>query len=79
MEDIEDLFISIIKQSHSADLAEAEFKRSLVDDEELRHRYKEYCREIGTSERNGFLDFCDEYMAGQDEVLDSLSDYDNQE
>ena len=77
MEDIEDLFISIIKQSHSADLAEAEFKRSLVDDEELRHRYKEYCREIGTSERNGFLDFCDEYMAGQ--VWDSLSDYDNQE
>jgi len=53
MEDIEDFFISIIKQSHSADLAEAEFKRCLVDDDELRQRYKEYCREIGTSERNG--------------------------
>lgn len=36
MEDIEDFFISIIKQSHSADLAEAEFKRALIDDEELR-------------------------------------------
>ncbi|MDE6564703.1 MAG: hypothetical protein K2L92_07750 [Muribaculaceae bacterium] len=79
MEDIEDFFISIIKQSHSADLAEAEFKRCLVDDDELRQRYKEYCREIGTSERNGFMDFCNEYMDGQDEVWNTLSDFDNQE
>lgn len=79
MEEIEDFFVSIIKQSHSADLAEAEFRRALVDDNDLRRRYKEYCREMGSSERNGFMDSCNEYMDGQDEVWDSLSDYDNQE
>ena len=79
MEDIEDFFISIIKQSHSADLAEAEYKRALIDDEEVRRRYKEYCREVASTERDGFMDFCEEYMAGQDEVWDALSDYDNQE
>ena len=79
MEEIEDLFISIIKQSHSADMAEAEFKRLLVDDPDLKRQYKEYCREKGSSERNGFMDFCEEYMDGQDAVWDTLNDYDNQE
>lgn len=79
MQDLEEFFISIINQSQSADLAEAEFKRALVDDDDLRRRYKQYCREIGTSEKNGFMDFCDEYFAGQDEVWNTLSDYDNQE
>lgn len=51
----------------------------MIDDEELRRRYKEYCREVGSTERNGFMDFCEEYMDGQDEVWDALSDYDNQE
>ena len=77
--DIEEYFRSIIKQSHSADMAEADFRRALIDDTELRRLYKEYCREIGTSERNGFMEFCEEYMNTQDEVYDSLSDFDNQE
>lgn len=77
MDNIEDLFISIIKQSHSADMAEAEFRRALVDDDNLRRQYKEYCHEIGTTERNGFMDYCHEYMEGLDEVWNSLSDYDN--
>lgn len=79
MEDLENYFISIIKQSQSADMAEAEFKRALVDDEDLRRQYKKYCREIGTSEKNGFMDFCDEYLGGQAEMWDSLNDFDNQE
>ncbi len=60
-------------------MAEAEFKRTLVDDPELRRNYRNYCREVGTSEKNGFLDFCEEYMAGQDSVWESLNDFDNQE
>lgn len=79
MEDITDFFISIIQESHSADMAEASFRQALVDDPDLRRRYREYCREQGYSERRGFLDFCYEYMAGQDERWDSLSDYDDEE
>lgn len=75
-ENIEDYFIEIIKQSQSAEMAEAEFKRALVDDPELRKLYKLYCREIGTSEKNGFMDFCHEYMDGQDEIWNSLNDFD---
>ncbi|MDE6120226.1 MAG: hypothetical protein K2F63_00395 [Muribaculaceae bacterium] len=79
MEDIRDIFISIIKQSDSIDIAEAEFKRFLVDDESLRKLYREYCREIGSSEKSGFLDFCEEYLQGQDTIWESLSDYDEKE
>ncbi|MDE6437529.1 MAG: hypothetical protein K2K69_08495, partial [Muribaculaceae bacterium] len=79
MEDLIEFFITILKQSDSVDIAEAEFKRQLVDDAELRRQYREYCRENGTSEKRGFLDFCEEYVENQDSIWESLSDYDNQE
>lgn len=79
MENITDFFLTIIKQSPSIDIAEAEFKRALIDDPDLKARYREYCRETGTSERRGFLDFCDSYMENEDEVWNTLSDFDNQE
>lgn len=74
-----DLFINIIYQTDSLDMAESEFRRMLVDEPELRRQYKQYCREVGSSERNGFKDFCEEYMEEQDNVWNSLSDFDNQE
>ncbi len=79
MEEMTDLFVHIINQTDSLDMAESEFRRMLVDEPELRRRYREYCREAGSSERNGFKDFCDEYMEEQDNVWNSLSDFDNQE
>lgn len=79
MEDITELFISIIKDCDSIDIAEAEFRRHLVDNPDLRKAYKEYCHEVGSSERKGFQDFCEQYMEEQDEVWNTLSDFDNQE
>ena len=79
MDELKGLFISIIEQAQSVDVAEAEFKRLLIDDPELRAGYREYCREQGNSERRGFLDFCNEYMDGQDERWDSLTDYNDEE
>lgn len=79
MENITDLFLTIIHQSHSSDMAEAEFRRMLVDDPALRRQYREYCREEGCSERRGFLDFCENYFENQNDVWNSLSDFDNQE
>lgn len=79
MEEMTDLFARLISQNDSLDMAESEFRRMLVDEPELRRQYREYCREVGTSERNGFKDFCDEYMQKQDDVWNTLSDYDNRE
>lgn len=76
MEEITDIFISIIKQSQSIHDAESEFRHLLIDDDDLRRRYREYCREIGISKKNGFLDFCEEYLQDQNAVWDSLNDYD---
>lgn len=79
MEEMTDLFINIINQTDSLDMAESEFRRMMVDEPELRRRYRDYCHEVGSSERNGFKDFCEEYMQDQDNVWNSLSDFDNQE
>lgn len=78
MNDITDFFISIIKQAPSIDIAESEFKQALIDDPELRRTYRDYCREIGTSEKHGFLDFCEEYCSEQDDVWQALNDYDEE-
>lgn len=79
MEEITEIFLAIIDQSPSVDIAEAEFKRRLVDEPELRRLYREYCQEEGVSERRGFLDFCEAYIDGQNEMWNSLDDFDNQE
>ncbi|MBJ2166864.1 MAG: hypothetical protein JFR24_03200 [Muribaculaceae bacterium] len=74
--DITEYFNSLISQTGSIDMAEAEFKRAIAEDNELHTIYREWCHENGSSERNGFLDFCDEYMESQDSKWDSLNDYD---
>lgn len=76
MEDIRDYFISLLKDHKSLDIAESEFKRAIAEDDDLRQQYRDWCHEVGSSEKNGFLDFCHEYMAENDEVWQSLSDYD---
>ena len=74
--DITEYLNSLISQTGSIDMAEAEFKRAIAEDNELHTIYREWCHENGSSERNGFLDFCDEYMESQDSKWDSLNDYD---
>lgn len=74
--DITEYFNSLISRTGSIDMAEAEFKRAIAEDNELHTIYREWCHENGSSERNGFLDFCDEYMESQDSKWDSLNDYD---
>ncbi len=76
MGDITDLFLRIIHQSKSVDIAEAEFKRLIHEDAELREQYREWCDAVGSSEKQGFSDFCDEYIDSQESIYDTLSDYD---
>lgn len=79
MEDITEMFNSIIEEAPSIDIAESEFKQSLIDNPELRKAYREYCREQGSSEKRGFLDYAEQYCSDRNEIWESLNDYDNME
>lgn len=76
MRDITDVFLHILHQYGSVDMAEAEFKKMINEDSELRTEYREWCDAVGSSEKNGFLDFCKEYMDSQESIYDTLNDYD---
>ncbi len=78
MENITELFEQILHHNRAVDLAEAEFKRMIADDDELHNMYREWCDETGHTERRGFLDFAEEFIANQNLVWDTLTDeYDN--
>lgn len=77
--DLEDFFDQIIEQTKSIDIAEAEFKRQLADDAELAAEYTEWCTIRETTERNGFREYCEEYLEQQNDVFNSLTDYDEEE
>lgn len=76
MNDITEFFTQLIEQSKSIDIAEAEFKRLLSEDTELKDAYSEWCQSVGTSEKHGFREFCEDYKASQDNIWDHLRDYD---
>jgi hypothetical protein len=48
----------------------------VAEDEGLRDVYRQWCHDTGSTEKNGFLDFCDEYMNDQDSIWDYLGDLD---
>lgn len=78
MENLTDLFEQLLRDFGNVDLAEAEFKRMIADDEELHESYRQWCDETGHTERHGFLDFAAEYIENQNSVWDTLTDdYDN--
>lgn len=74
MENLTDLFVQLLENLGSVDLAESEFKRMIADDDELHCRYHDWCEETGHTERRGFLDFAEEYIAEQNSIWDSLKD-----
>ncbi|MDE6395567.1 MAG: hypothetical protein K2K77_09505 [Duncaniella sp.] len=74
MEHITDFFNYLLRQYGSIDIAEAELKRQIHEDAELHQRYREWCDEVGSSEKRGFLDYCEEYLESQDSIWDNLRD-----
>lgn len=78
MTDITQLFNDLLDQWRSIDIAEAEFKKMIHEDADLRAAYRDWCHEVGSSEKKGFLDYCEEYMDNQDSIWDTLNDYDNE-
>ena len=78
MNDITDFFNELLRQYHSVDIADAELKKLIHEDPELRACYRDWCHDVGSSEKNGFLDYCGEYIDSQNSVWDSLNDYDDE-
>lgn len=76
MNDITQVFNSLLEQYGSIDIAEAEFKKMIAEDDMLQEEYSEWCHAVGSSEKKGFFDYCDEYKKSQDSVWDSLKDFD---
>lgn len=73
MNDIIELFDSIISQNRSIDVADSEFRKLLYDDEELRSTYKEWCDECGYTEKRGFIEYCHQYFDAEESKWDILS------
>lgn len=76
MDDITDIFRDYIAQFKSLDIAEFEFKKHINTDPELHDAYREWCEEVGSTEKNGFFDFCDQYNEEQNDVWENLNDFD---
>lgn len=78
MEELTNLFDELLRSHRSVDVAESEFKRLILDDNELHATYHQWCEENGHTERHGFLDYAEEYIEHQNSVWDTLNeDYDN--
>ena len=77
--DIQKYLTGLIQEAGSIDIAEAEFKRNLADDDCLKDAYRRWCDEEGYSERSGYSDFFQEFIEGHNEMWNSLSDYDEDE
>lgn len=76
MENIEEFFESLLAQHHSIDIADSDFKKMLAEDPELKEDYSEWCHLVGSTERLGFRDWCEEYLESKDSVWETLADTD---
>lgn len=76
MNDIIEVFNHYISQNGSIDIAESEFKMAINEDPELKALYRQWCHDVGSSEKNGFLDYCHEYLDEQNDVWGTLNDFD---
>ncbi|MCM1028189.1 MAG: hypothetical protein NC342_07005 [Pseudoflavonifractor sp.] len=77
--EITSIFNDYLTNYKSIDIAERAFKQAMAEDADLRAIYREWCHETGSSEKRGFADYCEEYLDRQNEVWDTLNDYDNEE
>ncbi|MCM1348941.1 MAG: hypothetical protein NC338_05965 [Firmicutes bacterium] len=78
MNNITEVFDSYLSQYGSVDIAESEFKKNLHEDAEMRKMYRQWCDEVGSSEKSGFFDYCEEYFDSQNDIWNTLNDYDDE-
>lgn len=76
--DITSVFDSYLHTYKSVDIAEAEFKKNMHEDPELRRSYRDWCHQVGSSEKNGFFDYAEEFLDQQNNIWETLNDYDDE-
>lgn len=76
MNDITEIFDHYLQHYGSVDIAESEFKKNIHEDPELKALYREWCHNVGSTEKNGFTDYAEEFLDNQNDVWNSLSDFD---
>lgn len=77
MYDFPKIFQSLLEQTGSIDIANSEFKKMVADDDAMRHEYREWCHTVGSTEKNGFLDYCEEYLDNQNSIWDYVGGLDD--
>ena len=75
MIDISVTIHDMLSQFGSIDIAESEFKRQINEDSDLKKAFKEWCEDMGYKEREAFINYCEEYLQGNESIFDTLSDY----
>lgn len=74
MNDITELFDDYLRQYGSIDIAESEFKKNIHEDKELHDEYREWCHTVGSTEKHGFRDYCEEFLQSQEDIWQTLND-----
>lgn len=75
--DITAWFKDLLDHFESVDIANSELKKMTAEDPGLHHAYREWCHQVGSTEKNGFLDYCHEYLERREDMWDYLgTDYD---
>lgn len=76
MKPITEIFVEYLDNYGSVDIAESEFKKNIHENPDLKSAYRQWCSDEGSSEKNGFFDFAEQYLSDRNEVWDTLTDYD---
>lgn len=72
--DIYEVFDQILSAARSVDVAESEFKRLMYEDPLVRTAYREWCNEQGTTEKHGFVDYCQETFDQEESRWETLNE-----
>lgn len=70
------IFDNLFQQNRSLDVADSEFRKILCDDPDLRKQYKNWCREMGYTDRKGFIEYGYEYFDNEESRWDVLENID---
>ncbi len=76
--DIEEIIHTLIDQNGSIDFVESEFARMIDNDSELKNAYKEWCDDLGYSQKSGYKDYIEEVFESQDSVWDTLTEFEDE-
>lgn len=70
--DLTELFDILIKQYGDIDSSQEALRLKMEEDPELAENYKDWCENLGYSEKKGFAIYYKEYLDRTDSIWDSI-------